>query len=559
MNILNRLEVIKKISALKENWVHDDLFRLLNSEDIWTLAYQNTKENKAVLTPGVAKTAYDGISLERIRNIQSQVISEQYRFQHIRSPYIPKPNDHLRALKINTLNDKLVQEVIRIILEAVYEPIFVQNSYGFRPGRNTHQALASVEKSFRWMNWVIEGDVEQPYTSIDHNILCGFIEKRIRDTRFLRLIRKTLKSGVLDDSNLSYSNIGVTKGSIVFPILANIYFHEFDIWIKEKANSLNRPASKLASLEYKKLEHRIAYIGKKLTELPKGSILYKLNLKELLLKRAKRYDVSSQKDSGVKIEYVRYADDWLIGVKGDFKLATQLKDAVGRFFQHTLKQKLHPEKTKITNLRKGKVRFLGYEIYLLQKLKISKFMNRGIGIMRRTNAELRLSIPLVSIITRMIERGYVIRNEKGIRPISKSEYSSLEDQVIVSHFRSVWLGLSNYYSGSTDLNSLQYIHYLLKFSCAMTLGHRHRMNLSQVFVKYQKVLTVKVNNSKIVCFPNRKKWSVYDRFWQMTSKSNAKKNPFKIMTNKTSCSSLRSVCLLRNTSEGIEINHVKHV
>lgn len=557
MKILERLDVIRKMSAKNEYWIHKDLFRMLHNDDIWILAYQNTKNNKGSLTPGIDGLTYDGINLDALRRLKEKVMSEQYQFTPVKQVFIPKTNGKVRPLGIPTASDKIVQEVIRIILDAIYEPIFDENSYGFRPNRGTHHALQYVEKTFRWVDWVIEGDIQTAYPTIDHQILSKLLEKRIGDTRFLRLIHKSLKSGVMEGKIFSYSSIGVPQGSIVSPLLANIYYHEFDLWIREKAKILNKPAPKLKSEGYKKLEYEISKLTKELKDLSKSSQEYKEKLKALKSKRASRNFVPSLKQTSIDIKYVRYADDWMIGIKGDYQLAIQLKNELGEFLKINLKQEMHPEKTKVTNLRQGKVTFLGYEIYLPKNKGLSVYINKGTRTIRRTNPMLRFDIPIEKLMTKLIDRGYVMRNEKGIRPISKHSYASLEDQVIISHFRSVWLGLSNYYAGCTSLKRLQYIHYLLKISCAMTLGHRHQMSISKIFAKYQKELTVRIGNTnKTVCFPNRTNWSIKERKWLINVNF---KDPFTIFANRISKSNLGCSCHLCGTTENVEMHHVKHV
>jgi len=192
-----------------------------------------------------------------------------------------------------------------------------------------------------------------------------------------------------------------------------------------------------------------------------------------------------------------------------------------QFFKTFFNQEMPLEKTKIIDLRAGKAKFLGYEIYFPKKKRLSVCTSQGIRTIQKTNQRLRFDIPLEIILNRMIEKGYIMRNEKGIRPISKQNYSSLEDEIIISHFRVIWIGLSNYYSGCTNLSKLQYIYYLLKFSCAMTLAHRHRMSLRSVFAKYTKELKIRknqgtnsTNHSKIISFSERKNWSIKDRKWQ---------------------------------------------
>jgi len=565
MKTLDRLEVIRKLSLKDENWIHKDLFRLLQQDDIWVLAYQNIKDNQGAMTPGVDGLTLDGISLEALRKIKESVYSEHYQFQPVKQVFIPKPNKKLRPLGIPSAKDKIVQEIIRIILDAIYEPNFDSNSFGFRPKLGTHQALQHIENTFRWVDWIIEGDILSAFPTIDYQILCKILEKRIGDSRFMRLIRKSLKCGVKQGGILSYSSIGIPQGSIVSPILANIYYHELDLWVRDKAKELHNPISKTKprSQEYKNLEHLISKTNKELNKLTKNSQEYKSKLKFLKLKRFERISVPSLKEKKIEIKYVRYADDWMLGIKGDFQLASKIKEEIRSFLQNSLNQKMHPEKTKVTDLRAGKATFLGYEIYLLKKKGLSVYINKGTRTIRRTNPVLRFDIPLDKLLSKMIDRGYITRNAKGIRPISKQSYSILDDETIISHFRAVWIGLSNYYSGCTNLGKLQYIYYLFKFSCAMTLAHRHRMNVRAVFAKYTKELKVQknkgsasTNKSKTITFPTRTSWTLKDRKWQINTFFI---DPFRIFANRISISKLGCSCSICKSWINIEMHHINHV
>jgi len=222
MKGLERLDVIWKLSRKNAKWKHKDLFRLLHKEDIWIAAYENIKGNRGALTQGVTKETLDGIGLNRIRRVQMVVLKERYQFKPVRLTWIPKSNGEKRPLGIPSANDKLVQEVIRMILVAVYEPTFDDRSFGFRSGLGVHDALEYVDKQFRWVDWVIKGDIKAAYPTIEHKKLCEILSQRIEDGRFMNLIRKSLKCGVFENPQTLYSKLGVPQGSIVSPILSNI-------------------------------------------------------------------------------------------------------------------------------------------------------------------------------------------------------------------------------------------------------------------------------------------------------------------------------------------------
>jgi group II intron reverse transcriptase/maturase len=557
MSKLDRLNAISKLSHKNKNWIHKDIFRLLYKEEIWISAYEKLKGNKGAMTPGSEEGTMDGMSLLRLKRLREKVYAEAYNFKPVKRIYIPSGNKR-RPLGLPTANDKIVQEVIRLILEAIYEPIFSELSFGFRVGLGCHDALNHVENKFRWVDYVIEGDIQQAYPSINHKILINFLNKRINDPRFIRLIWKLLGCGVLDEERVITSKTGVPQGSIVSPILANIYFHELDNYVEDIVKRYATPInerSTLRSKDYKTLEHKISKISKEMrSHQPQSKERQKL-AKELKLIRKKRLQISSLKDKVTRIEYVRYADDWMIGIAGDRKLATQIKKEISLFLKNTLLQDLHPTKTKITDLRKGNAQFLGYEIFLPSNRPITEYKGKGVRTIRRGQPQLRFDIPVDSVAERLSKRGYIKLLANGRRPISKASYAVLEDHVIISHYRNLWLGLFNYYSGCTNRGRLQYFHYLLHISCAMTLGHRHRMSCSKIFAKYGKELKVQ-HNGKQFYFPYKNTWKLKERKWFLGRKITLSIDRY---ANLVSRSSLGLPCAVCDEEGPCEMHHVKHV
>ena len=560
MSKLSQLSAINKLSQKNKKWIHRDIFRILRKDEMWIAAYEKLKGNKGALTAGSAPGTMDGMSLERLKRLQEQVYSEKYTFKAVKLTYIPLAGGKKRPLGLPTANDKIVQEVMRMILEAIYEPVFSEVSFGFRAGKGCHDALDHVEQKFRWVDYVIEGDIEQAYPTIDHHTLVKILKQRIDDPRFIRLMWKLLGCGVLDNDRYLWSKTGVPQGSIVSPILANIYYHELDVWVdnltqKHITPKGNRTTRK--SRAYKSLEYKINKVHQEMRSHEPQSTERRTLAKRLKALRKERLKTDSLKTKTIRMEYVRYADDWMIGVAGDRKLAVQIKEEVESFMEHALSQKLHPVKTKVTDLREGNAHFLGYEIFLPKYRPISYYKGKGVQTIRRGQPRLRFDIPVAKVTQRYANRGYLKKQKHNVRPISRASYTVLEDHVIVSHFRSLWLGVLNYYSGCTDRGRLQYIHYLLHMSCAMTLGHRHRMSCSKVFKRQGRNLETKIpNTEKTVCFPYQNSWKISERRWLWKRGSNTDTPLCQLVAR----SSLGLPCVICDSEQGpIEMHHVKHV
>ncbi len=515
---MKRLLTIQDLSQKNPKWVHKDIFRILNKDDIWKTAYEKLKGNKNPET-------IDGRALERLQRLKEKVCSEQYQFTLVKRKYISQAKE---KVPLSLKSDKIVQEVMRMILEAIYEPVFYDISFGFQRGLGCHDALAHVEQKFRWVDYVIEGVT----TTIDHHTLVKILKKRIDDARFIRLVWKLIGCGVLDQESIKWS----PQSNIISPLLANIYYHELDSLVKSfkykhetpqtEKFLLEREASK--NLEYRSFssdgcEARIRKVYQKplaplrsqeIESHESQTLEHRVLAKELKTLQNKRFQTNPLKNKGIRIEYVRYEDNWMIGISGCRKLVIQLHKEIHCFLKNYLVQKLHPIKTKIIDLRKGNAHFLGYEIFLPRNRTIPSDKGKRVGTSRIGQPQLRFDLPVAKITNRLESRGYLKQMKNKIRPISKASYTVFEDHVIVSHYRSVWLGLLNYYSGCTNRGRLQYIHYLLHMSCAMSLGHRHRMSCSKIFAKHGKGLTVKIPyTDKTVSFPYKTTWKVSERKW----------------------------------------------
>lgn len=528
MKGLERLEVIQKLSQKNPKWKHTDLFRLLRKEDVWIIAYENIKSNKKALTLGITTDTLDRTNLTQLRKLRDSILDESYQFIPVSQTWVRSPDGQKRPLGISKANDKIVHEVIRMVLSAVYEPNFDKRSFGFRKGMGVHDALEYVEDNFRWVDWVIEGDIKQTYPTIDHQKLCEILSYRIEDVQFLKLIRKSLKGGTHENLKTLSSKLGIPQGSIVSPMLTNIYFNELDTWVQTKEEMLCEKNFSKRNLEYRKFENELKKLTIQLDKENHNSKQHKKIVKVIKALIQQRNTVFSLLDKGVEIKYTRYVDDWIIGIKGDRKLAEQLKEEVGAFLKRSLKQEIHPLKTKITHLRTGKVSFLGYQIFLPRNIKFNKYKGERQQTTRRSPPMLKFQLPVEMIIKRLKERGYLAYHNYKIRPISKASYTPLEDAVIVNHFKSVWLGIANFYSGCTQRSHLQYIHYLLHMSCAMSLAHRHRSSSSKIFKKYGKKLEIKDKKDPTkVCafFPYQTHWRNGDRKWL---RAKFLKDPFRI-------------------------------
>ncbi len=305
-----RLEAITKVS--QDGRKVQDLFKIMRSHDsLWLQAYANIYANKGAVTPGVNQNTLDGFSDERVTNIIQLLEEGRYHFHPSQRVYIPKANGKLRPLGLPTGDDKLVQEVARILLERIYEPIFSDWSHGFRTKRSCHTALKEVLDTWDGIKWILEIDIEGFFDNIDHNIMIKLLEAKIDDWRFIKIIRQMLRAGYLEDWKYHRTYSGTPQGGIVSPILANIYLHALDVKIAEVIKAFNIGKKRARNPEYKNLQGKIRWIRKKITQEtnPERIVDLKSRAKALSEQLRTMPSVNPFDSQYKRMRYVRYADD----------------------------------------------------------------------------------------------------------------------------------------------------------------------------------------------------------------------------------------------------------
>jgi group II intron reverse transcriptase/maturase len=293
-----------------------DLRRLMNHPDIWMQAYLNIQGNKGALTRGTEKTTMDGYSPERAANLVELIRERRYKPNPVRRVNIPtKVAGKMRPLGIPSADDKQVQEVVRMILERIYEPLFKDSSHGFSPKRSCHTALRSMQKGWTGTKWFIDIDIKGYFNNIDHEILMKLLEKRIEDSQFLDLIRDMLKAGYVEDWQYHKTYSGTPQGGIVSPILANVYLHEFDEFMEQKKQEFDQGKARRQTTEWLNTTFYKTYYRKRIEALKGDSTQthliqrYEEKLRELTQKQ-QRLDASDPLDPEYRrLFYVRYADD----------------------------------------------------------------------------------------------------------------------------------------------------------------------------------------------------------------------------------------------------------
>jgi len=332
----------------------DELYRQLSNPHLYLLAYGRLYSNDGAMTPGANGETVDDMSLGKIGRIIDALRHERYRFRPVRRVYIEKKNGKLRPLGLPSWSDKLVGEVIRLLLEAYYEPQFSDRSHGFRPRRGCHTALTEVAVAWTGTTWFIEGDIARCFDELDHRVMLGILGEKIHDNRFLPLLRNMLEAGYLEDWEWNATLSGAPQGGVVSPILSNIYLDRLDKFVETVLiPEYTRGKLRRHNQEYRKVQYALAQARKRgdRAEARRRD------------RRLRRLPAGDPRDPGYRrLRYCRYADDHLLGFAGPKAEAEQIKQRLAQFLRDDLKLELSQEKTLITHARTGAARFLGYEI-----------------------------------------------------------------------------------------------------------------------------------------------------------------------------------------------------
>ena len=459
--------VLKALSdhSQSSDYKYERLYRYLFSEEMFAVAYQRIYAKQGNMTPGTDGKTIDEMSLERIERLIVSLKDESYQPHPARRVYIPKKNGKKRPLGIPSFEDKLVQEVVRLLLEAIYEGHFEGTSHGFRPHRSCHTALGMIQKSFAGAKWFIEGDIKGFFDNIDHNVLISILRERISDERFLRLIRKFFNAGYVEDWKYNKTYSGTPQGGIISPILANIYLDKFDKYIKEYAAKFRKGDRRSINPEYWRLNNKKNRLKQKLQktsdEQMRKNYLYEIaQLSKQMLSTPHKDAMDADFR---RLQYVRYADDFLISVIGSKSECETIKADITQFMREQLKLELSDEKTLITHAQ-DKAKFLGYEIFIRKSDAVKR--NRDGVLKRDFNGAVVLTLNSAVIQKKL------------------TEYNALEVRNIDG--KDIWWSKPRRYMTPMKPKECASFAFIMKMSMFKTLGWKLNTSARKVRQKYQK-------------------------------------------------------------------------
>ena len=497
-NVLNSLQ---KHSSSKD-YTYNRLYRNMFNRNLFLQAYQNIYSKQGNMTAGTDGKTIDAMSIERIDRIIETLKHESYKPVPARRVYIPKKNGKLRPLGIPSIDDKLVQEVVRMLLEAIYEDSFEEISHGFRPNRSCHTALRQIQNRFVRCKWYVEGDIKGFFDNIDHEIMINILRKRIKDERFINLIRKFLNAGYMEQQELHQSYSGTPQGGIISPILANIYLDQFDKYMAEYKKQFDLGKKRAYNREYAKMadtRHRLL-VKLNNSENQEEKQYFLTQIKELD-KIHRTMPCKEPMDNNFKrLQYVRYCDDFIIGIIGSKEDAKKVKKEIGQFIQNKLHLELSNEKTLITKAT-NKARFLGFDIRVTPKSNLTKKTKRGIKA-RNYSGHVMLEVPTELIQKKLIElkaMKIVVNNNTEIwKPIHRGDLTGRKDLSILDQYNGEVRGFCNYYSIANNRSKLHKFRYIMEYSFYKTMACKYRITVRKIIKKYRinKDIGIKYQDNK---------------------------------------------------------------
>lgn len=513
-----------------------DVYRIICDPQVLKAGYVKLKSNPASMTPGVDEKNLNDLRIndQYFMDLANKLKQEIYKPKPTKKVFIPKTNGKTRPLGIPVIEDRIVQHALLYLLEAVFEKTFSDRSHGYRPKRGAHTTCKNIRK-WKGVSWFIEGDIVNYFDTINHNKLMEIINQQIKDQQIIDLLWKFLRAGVVIDNQYQKTTIGIPQGSIISPILSNIYLHCFDMYIDKLKKELDTEKTSEPNPEYISVKSRLR---------SKRGIDKKKGYKEL-------QNIKSTIRTGLKLYYVRYADDWLLGVWGSKKDTQRIRDEIEIFLKEKLDLELSPEKTRITHAGKEKVQFLGYDIY--SSTPKESFFAKGHVKKRASHVSIYIDAPYRKLKEQLIEENILVEKNGKWLINAVTHWLNYNHAEILYRYNWMINGYLNYYSHVNNFNIFhKLIGLVLRHSCAITLGRKLKLDSrKKVFKKFGKNLEEPTTKLKL-SIPDNFKSNIKN--YKITTKS----DPLKILKWVIRTQHLmQGPCVGCGATNNLEIHHVK--
>jgi group II intron reverse transcriptase/maturase len=517
--------------------VHD-VYRIVYDPEILKAGYYKLKSNPAFMTAGADQKDLNSLRIndEYFSILSHKIKMEQYDPVPIKRVLIPKQDGKTRRIGISAIEDRIVQQSLLFLLEAIFEKTFSDKNHGFRPKKGVHTACKNI-RQWKGISWFVEGDIVNFFDAIDHQKLMCLISQRIKDQQVIDLLWKILRTNIIIDGKSHTVHTGVPQGAVISPLLSNVYLHEFDVFVDSLKTELDTEKTTERNPEYIK--------AKSLLRSKKG-VEKKRGYHELR-------KIKSSVRVGLKLYYIRYADDWLIGIWGSREDSVKVKKRIKTFLKNELSLELSVEKTKITHAGKQKAHFLGYDIY--SPTPKESFFAKGSVKKRASHVSIYIDAPYAKIKERFIKEKFItVKNDKWLIN-AVTHWINYNHAEILYRYNWIIKGYLNYYSHVNNLHIFhKFIGFVLKHSCALTLGRKLKLrSRKKVFKKFGGDLK-DPKSGLILNTPKsfQKDISNYKKY------ANRKNDPLKILkwTIRTQ-NLMQGPCVCCGSTANLQVHHVK--
>jgi len=485
------LETLSEKSG-DSTYKYERLYRNLYNREFYLQAYQNIYPKGGNMTPGSDGTTIDGMSFERIDKIIATLKDHSYQPKPARRTYIKKKNGKLRPLGIPSSDDKIVQEVVRMILESIYEPTFSKRSHGFRPDKSCHTAITQIQDTFIGVKWFVEGDISACFDSFDHHVLINILRRRIADENFIALMWKFLKAGYMEQWTYKRTYSGTPQGSGISPLLANIYLHELDVFMERYKENFDKGEKNKHHAEYMRVAGRLKRLrnknADKWEELDKAEKAKALKMQNEIRGQLRNLPSKETFDPEYRrLQYCRYADDFIISVIGSKEETEVVKSDIKHFLTETLKLTMSDEKTKITHC-KDKARFLGYDITTMKNYALK--LNKNGVLCRVGTGMIALYVPYEKWRDKLLDyKAMSFKVVDGVekwKPQHRGFLVNAPKIAIIQKYNSEIRGLYNYYRLAHNASVIGKFAYIMEYSMYKTFAAKYKSTVKKIIDKYSR-------------------------------------------------------------------------
>jgi len=467
-NIKSGFEFLKDIANGNFDPVYN-VYRVVYNIEVLKASYCKLKSNSSFMIHKIDGKYSNGLYLNEqyFEKLSKKIKAESYTPLPTKRISISKVGGKARSSGISAIEDLIVQQSLLYLLEAVFEKMFSDKSHRFRANKSVHTVCKNI-RQWKKINWFLKGEIANYFDTIDHQKLMKLINQKIKDPQVLDLLWKYLRAGVFVNGKVEKAKVGLPQGAVINSLLSNIYLHELDMFVNELKTQFDRKI--INKKDSKHLEANLLLESKKKVERKKTYREFQ-TIKPVIR-------------VSLKLHYIRYADSWLVGIRGTKKDVANIREKIEAF----LKGKLTLEKTKILDVGKKKIFFLGYDIHL--RIPEKSFLAKNDVEKQTLHVTTHIDVPYNKIKDWLIENNLitVIKNKWLINPTTHwVNYSHSE---ILHRYNWVIRSYLNYYSSVNNLHIFhKLIGYILRHSCALTLCKKFKLrSRKKVFKNFGKNL-----------------------------------------------------------------------